>query len=287
MTLERLPTPSGIRRGMKGEQQYSERVASDPILSIRDLHKVYGDGGEGVRGLSLDVRTGEFLVLIGSSGSGKTTVLKTINRLIEPTSGSIRIDGLDVAEQDPVELRRQIGYVFQEIGLFPHMTVGRNIGVVPRLLGWDPPRIAARTSELLEMVGMPASRFCDRLPAQLSGGQQQRVGVARALAARPRIVLMDEPFGALDPLTRNSLQEEYAALHRRLGLTTVMVTHDLAEALFMADRIGILQAGRLVIVGTPAELFRSRAAGYASEILGKPLGQWKKLLALFSSEERP
>jgi osmoprotectant transport system ATP-binding protein len=272
---------------MKGEQQYSERVASDPILSIRDLHKVYGDGGEGVRGLSLDVRTGEFLVLIGSSGSGKTTVLKTINRLIEPTSGSIRIDGLDVAEQDPVELRRQIGYVFQEIGLFPHMTVGRNIGVVPRLLGWDPPRIAARTSELLEMVGMQASRFCDRLPAQLSGGQQQRVGVARALAARPRIVLMDEPFGALDPLTRNSLQEEYAALHRRLGLTTVMVTHDLAEALFMADRIGILQAGRLVIVGTPAELFRSRAAGYASEILGKPLGQWKKLLALFSSEERP
>lgn len=258
---------------------------TDRLLSIRDLHKAYGNDREGVRGLSLDIPSGEFFALIGSSGSGKTTVLKAINRLVEPTSGSILLKGLDVAKQDPVQLRRSIGYVFQEIGLFPHMSVGQNIGVVPRLLGWDPPKIAERTRELMDMVGMPADRFHDRLPAELSGGQQQRVGVARALAARPKLVLMDEPFGALDPLTRAGLQDEYLALHRRLGLTTIMVTHDLAEALLMADRIGILQAGRLVTVGTPADLFRNRAGGFSSEILGRPVEQWEKLLALFPPEE--
>lgn len=258
---------------------------SDLILAIHELVKTYGGDHEGVRGLSLDVARGEFLALLGSSGSGKTTALKTINRLVEPTSGTIHFNGVDVTDQDPVQLRRQVGYVFQEIGLFPHMTVGENIGIVPKLLGWDPPRIETRCAELLEMVGMPPASFQNRLPAELSGGQQQRVGIARALAARPRLVLMDEPFGALDPVTRASLQEEYSRIHRELGLTTIMVTHDIAEALLMADRIGVLETGRLIALGSPQELLRTETRGYVSQILGKPLEQWERLSALLHPEE--
>ncbi len=257
----------------------------DLILVIHDLVKTYGGDHEGVRGLSLDVARGEFFALLGSSGSGKTTTLKIINRLVEPSSGTIHLNGVDVTGQDPVQLRRNVGYVFQEIGLFPHMTVGENIGIVPKLLGWDPPRIATRCAELLEMVDMPPAQFQNRLPAELSGGQQQRVGIARALAARPRLVLMDEPFGALDPVTRASLQEEYSRIHKELGLTTIMVTHDIAEALLMADRIGVLETGRLIALGSPQELLRTETRGYASQILGKPLEQWERLSALLHPGE--
>ncbi len=260
---------------------------NDLILSIQDLYKTYGDGREGVRGLSLDVGRGEFFALLGSSGSGKTTALKAINRLVEATSGRIRFNDLDVAQQDPVQLRRQIGYVFQEIGLFPHMTVAQNIAVVPRLLGWSATRVDERIGELLQMVSLPSELYRNRFPAELSGGQQQRVGVARALAAQPALVLMDEPFGALDPVTRTGLQDEYLKFHRLLGLTTIMVTHDVAEALLMADRIGVLDSGRLVALGTPAELLRGRGEGALFGILDKPIEQWKRLASLIESGERP
>ena len=195
--------------------------------------------------LSLEVGEGELLVLLGGSGSGKTTTLKMINRLIEPSGGSVLVDGRDIAELTPHDLRRRIGYAFQQVGLFPHMTVAENVRVTPALLGWPEREIRHRVDELLELVELDPEKTRDRRPDQLSGGQQQRVGVARALAASPRLMLLDEPFGALDPLTRQRLQESFIRIRRALGLTAVFVTHDMVEALVLGDRIAVLQAGRL------------------------------------------
>ncbi len=231
-----------------------------------------------VQDLSLEVSKGETLVMIGSSGCGKTTTLKMINRLIEPTGGVISVDGRDVMEQDPVKLRRSVGYVFQGIGLFPHMTVSRNIEIVPKLLGWPADRRRARSEELLDLVGLPADRFAERLPDELSGGQQQRVGVCRALAADPDYLLMDEPFGALDPVTREVLQEELLDLKRRLGKTIIFVTHDIFEALTLADRIAVLHGGRLEQVGTKDELIGNPSGPVVRELFDKPARQ----LAAFS-----
>ncbi len=223
-----------------------------------------------VSGLDLQVEDGEWLALIGASGSGKTTSLKMINRLVEPTRGRIFVGGRDVATIPPEELRRGIGYVLQAIGLFPHWTVAENVGAVPRLLGWDPERIAQRVELLLEAVKLSPGRYRDRWPHELSGGQRQRVGVARALAAEARMLLMDEPFGALDPVTRHHLQGEVRELHESLGLTTVMVTHDMAEALALADRIAVLEAGRLVRVGTPRQLLADPGVSCVADLLEAP-----------------
>jgi len=206
--------------------------------------------------LNLEVRRGETLVLLGRSGSGKTTTLKLVNRLLSPTSGEVYVNGVANARADLIRLRRSIGYVIQDVGLFPHFTVERNIGLVPEIEGWPEERIRARVQELLQVVGLDP-QMAARYPHQLSGGQRQRVGVARALAADPSILLMDEPFGALDPLTRDELQREFLALQRRLHKTVVFVTHDLREALLLGSRIALMEAGRLVTVLAPQEFLRS------------------------------
>ncbi len=229
--------------------------------------------------ISLDVAEGEFLAIVGSSGSGKTTLLRLTNRLIELDGGTIRIAGEDVGGMDPVGLRRRIGTVFQDGALFPHMTVAANIGITPRLLGTPPGEIAGRVDELLDLVQLDRAADRDRLPDALSGGQRQRVGVARALAAHPRIVLMDEPFGALDPLTRDALGGDYRALHDKLALTTIMITHDITEALLLADRIAVMRGGRLIEVGTPAELAAS-SDPYVTELMTTPRRQAARLAAL-------
>ena len=251
------------------------------MIELEHVTKAYDPAAAPVvRDLSLRVAAGELLVLLGASGCGKTTTLKMINRLIEPTSGAIRIDGRDVTDADPVALRRGIGYVFQGIGLFPHMTVGENVATVPALLGWGRDRIAGRVDELLEMVGLPPGEYRDRFPRELSGGQRQRVGFARALAAGPRVMLLDEPFGALDPITRDELQLEFQRLHRRLGLTAVMVTHDMTEALLLADRIAVMNAGRVVQVGTPHELLTDPADDYVAALMATPKRQADRLEAI-------
>ena len=228
------------------------------MIEIRRLTRRFGPV-VAVDALDLDVADGELLVLLGGSGSGKTTTLKMVNRLIEPSSGSIRIAGQEATGIEPHELRRRIGYVFQKVGLFPHMSVAENVGITPKLLGWDAARIAARVDQLLELVELPPGEMRGRRPAELSGGQQQRVGVARALAAEPRLMLLDEPFGALDPLTRDRLQQSFLRLRRRLGLTAIFVTHDMVEALLLGDRIAVMNEGRLVQVGRPQELLRAPA----------------------------
>jgi osmoprotectant transport system ATP-binding protein len=207
--------------------------------------------------LSLDVRRGETLVLLGESGCGKTTTLRLINRLLTPTAGAVFVGGRDTREWDEIELRRRTGYVIQEAGLFPHFTVERNVGLVPSLEGWDEGRVRVRVRELLELVGLDPARFGARYPAELSGGQRQRVGVARALAADPPLLLMDEPFGALDPLTRAALQREFAALQRRLAKTVVLVTHDVREALALGTRVALMSAGRVLLLETPEGFLRS------------------------------
>jgi osmoprotectant transport system ATP-binding protein len=207
--------------------------------------------------LNLEVGRGETLVLLGRSGSGKTTTMKLINRLIDPTAGQVLFDGKPTVEWDPIRLRRRIGYVIQEIGLFPHLTIEQNIGVVPRLEGWDQERIQQRARALLNRVGLDANRFANRFPRELSGGQRQRVGVARALAVDPPVILLDEPFGALDPITRHDIQQEFKQLQRDLGKTMVFVTHDIAEAFVLATRIALLQDGEMVLLGPPAELLES------------------------------
>jgi osmoprotectant transport system ATP-binding protein len=232
-----------------------------------------------LRGVSLDVPAGAFLAVVGASGSGKTTLLKLINRLIEPSSGRIVLDGEDITTQDAVLLRRRIGYVFQGVGLFPHLTVAQNIAVTPRLLAWDAARIAARVDKMLDLVRLPRA-LATVLPDQLSGGQAQRVGVGRALAARPRIVLMDEPFGAVDQITRDALARDYRALHDALGLTTLMITHDVSEAVLMADRIAVLDHGELVETGTPQELLAHARNALVRELMAMPQRQAERVRQL-------
>lgn len=240
------------------------------MIELRDLSKSYGTSAPAVDGVDLRVENGEFLALAGPSGCGKSTTLAMINRLLEPTRGSVFIDGNDVRGVDPVRLRRGIGFAFQDIGLFPHMTVAENVGMVLRLLRRDSREIAARVEELLALVRLPASRFRDALPATLSGGQRQRVGVARALAARPSIMLMDEPFGAIDPLTRDELASDYRRIHDELHLTTILVTHDMTEAILLADRIGLMRAGRIVQVGTPRELLSAPSDDFVRAMIESP-----------------
>lgn len=208
--------------------------------------------------LNLSVKQGETLVLLGESGCGKTTTLKLVNRLLLPTSGQVLVEGKATSEWDPIRLRRRTGYVIQEAGLFPHFTVERNVGLVPTLEGWDKPRVRKRVLELLSLVGLEAERFAQRYPRELSGGQRQRVGVARALAADPPLLLLDEPFGALDPLTRASLQREFACLAKRLSKTAIFVTHDLREALRLGSRIALMRAGRLALMETPENFLKSK-----------------------------
>jgi len=227
-------------------------------IEFRDVSFALADGRKLLANLNLQVNNGETLVLLGRSGSGKTTTMKLINRLIDPTSGEVRVDGKPTIEWDPIRLRRRIGYVIQEVGLFPHLTVEENIGVVPRLEGWDADRIQARARALLMMVGLDADRFARRYPRELSGGQRQRVGVARALAADPPVILLDEPFGALDPITRREIQQEFRSLQHELGKTMVFVTHDIAEAFVLATRVALLKDGEMILLGLPAELLQSR-----------------------------
>jgi len=240
------------------------------VIELLDVCKRYGPvtSSWAVRRVRLDVAEGELVVLVGESGSGKTTLLKLVNRLVEPSEGAVRVNGKDVRDQDAVTLRRGIGYVIQHIGLFPHLDVAENVAVVPRLLGWSAADIARRVDELLELVGLDPAVYRARAPAQLSGGQRQRVGVARALAARPRILLMDEPFGALDPITREALQGELRRIHKQLHLTTVLVTHDMAEALALADRVVVLRAGEVAQVGTPTQLLRAPADEHVQHLVG-------------------
>jgi osmoprotectant transport system ATP-binding protein len=242
------------------------------MIEIHGLTKRYGTT-LAVDALSFEVPAGSLLALVGESGCGKTTTLKTINRLIEPTSGRVVLDGEDVSTLPPHVLRRRIGYVFQKIGLFPHLTVGENVAITPSLLGWDRERIARRVEELLALVELDPAGIRDRAPAQLSGGQQQRVGVARALAAEPRVMLLDEPFGALDPLTRARLQESFARIRRTLGLTAVFVTHDMAEALLLADRIAVMERGRVTQIGTPRDLMTAPANELVARLLDTPRRQ--------------
>ncbi len=227
------------------------------VIEFRSVSFALPNGRTLLADLNLTVNAGETLVLLGRSGSGKTTTMKLINRLLDPTSGEVRVDGRPTVGWDPIRLRRRVGYVIQEIGLFPHLTIEQNIGVVPRLEGWEPERIQSRARELLVMVGLEPDRFAGRWPRELSGGQRQRVGVARALAADPPIILLDEPFGALDPITRREIQQEFRSLQAKLHKTMVFVTHDIGEAFVLATRVALLKDGQLILLGPPAELLAS------------------------------
>jgi len=244
------------------------------MIRLSGVSKSFDQGKTfAVRDLTLEVADGETLVLLGSSGCGKTTTLKMINRLVEPSEGRIEVDGRNVRRQSKVTLRRSIGYVFQGIGLFPHMTVRQNVELVPRLIGWPVERRRRRAEELLDMVHLPPDKFAGRLPRELSGGQQQRVGVARALAADPPHLLMDEPFGALDALSRDVLQQELLQLKERLAKTLVFVTHDIFEALLLGDRIAVLHGGLLQQSGTAEEVLGSPATPFVRELFEKPAKQ--------------
>ncbi|MEW6450591.1 MAG: ATP-binding cassette domain-containing protein [Pseudomonadota bacterium] len=251
-----------------------------PAISFDNVSKRYDAAAPVLDRVSLDIRDKEFLAIVGPSGSGKSTLLRMINRLADPNEGIVRVEGEDVRSTDAVGLRRRIGYVFQGIGLFPHMTVAENIAITPKLLGWTEAQLSARTDELIDLVRLDRTKHRDRFPAQLSGGEGQRVGVARALAARPKIVLMDEPFGALDPLTRDALGEDYRRLHDDLGLTTVMITHDTLEAVLIADRIVVLHGGRVAADGTPHDLMNGPQDGYVRELMATPRRHAERLNAL-------
>src|SRR3979411_2909186 len=258
--------------------------APPPLIAFAHVGKSF-DGGRvrAVDDVSLDVAESEFLAIVGGSGSGKTTLLRLANRLIDADSGSIRVEGEDVRAVDPIGLRRRIGYVFQSGGRFSPINVAGNIGSTPKLLGTPADEIAARVDELLDLVRLDRKQHRDRFPHELSGGQRQRVGVARALAAKPRIVLMDEPFGAVEPLTRAALGDDFRALHRKLGLTTIMITHDMTEAVLLADRVAVMRAGRLLAQGTPGELAKSDDA-YVGELLGTPRRQAERLAELLPKD---
>ena len=230
----------------------------DSVIECRGVWYRLNSGRPLLADLNVQVKRGETLVLLGRSGSGKTTTLKLINRLLEPTAGEVLIEGRRTTDWDPIRLRRRIGYVIQEVGLFPHFTVERNVGLVPSLEGWEPERIRARVEELLRLVGLEPAQFASRRPQELSGGQRQRVGVARALAADPPVLLMDEPFGALDPVTRAEIQREFRELAARLRKTIVFVTHDVREALLLGTRIALMADGKLVTVYPPKEFLRAQ-----------------------------
>jgi osmoprotectant transport system ATP-binding protein len=238
------------------------------MVRLEKITKEY-NGTTIIQNLNLEVEKGQFVVLIGPSGCGKTTTLKMINRLIEPTSGSIYIDGEEITQVNPVALRRKIGYVIQQIGLFPHMTIAQNIEVVPKLLKWPAEARRRRSRELLQLVDMDADEYLERYPSELSGGQQQRIGVLRALAVEPPLILMDEPFGALDPITRETLQDEVKKIQKRLHKTIIFVTHDMDEALKMADHIVVMKDGKVVQAATPEELLTNPADDFVAEFIGK------------------
>ena len=272
---ERICAWSGLRR--------ARTALSDVAIALDHVSVVHPGGRRAVDDVSLTIERGAFVALIGASGSGKTSLLKTINRLSEPSSGVVRIDGRDARTFEPSALRRAIGYVFQGVGLFPHMSVAENIALVPRLEGWPRARIDARVTELIALMDLPADAGA-RAPSALSGGQRQRVGVARALAASPKIVLMDEPFGALDPLTRDALGDAYRALHDSLGLTTVMVTHDMQEAALLADRIVALQNGRVTADDAPAALLRGEGGESVGALLSLPRRQAERIQAMLRAD---
>ncbi|WP_374947884.1 ABC transporter ATP-binding protein [Agreia sp.] len=261
------------------------RNTSGAHIELRDVNKIYpGQGVAAVENFSMDVKPGELIMFVGPSGCGKTTTMKMINRIIEPTSGSIQIDGRDVLSLDPNELRRHIGYVIQQIGLFPHMTIAENIAVVPKLLGWNKQKISDRIDELLSVVQLHPRTFADRYPKQLSGGQQQRVGVARALAADPPVMLMDEPFGATDPITREKLQLEFLRLQESIGKTIIFVTHDFDEAVRLGDRIAVLSdKSHIEQFDTPANILAAPANDYVASFIGR--GAALKRLALIPVSE--
>lgn len=239
------------------------------MVRFENVSKVYHGGTKAVDSLNLEIDEGEFVCFIGPSGCGKTTTMKMINRLHEPTSGRLTVGGQDVMRTDPVKLRRGIGYVIQQVGLFPHMTIAQNVEVVPKLLGWEARERAKRVEELLPIVGLDPETYRDRYPKELSGGQQQRVGIIRAMAAKPNLILMDEPFSALDPITRESLQEEFKRLQRKYKLTIVFVTHDMDEALKLADKVVVMRAGKLVQAASPEELLRNPADEFVAQFVGR------------------
>ncbi|WP_417480891.1 ATP-binding cassette domain-containing protein [Maricaulis sp.] len=253
---------------------------STTVLEARQVTKTYPGDVQAVAGVDLTLQRGQLLALAGTSGCGKTTMLKLINRLEETSGGSILYEGADIATLDAVQLRRSMGWVMQGDGLFPHYTVAENVAIVPRLLGWDAAAIEARVREMLELVRLDTHEFADRYPDALSGGQRQRVGFARALAGKPDLLLMDEPFGALDPITRDGLQQDFMALQARLGFSALMVTHDMAEALIMADTVAVMRAGLIVQQGTPAQLLNSPADDYVAALLETPRRQMRRIAEL-------
>tara|TARA_R110002167_G_scaffold76437_14_gene212818 strand:- start:383 stop:1318 length:936 start_codon:yes stop_codon:yes gene_type:complete len=253
------------------------------MIEIDKVTKLYGDA-RAVDAVTMTVETGTITVIVGTSGSGKTTLLRMINRLEEPSSGEVRINGVSTSTVKPHELRRHIGYAIQGHGLFPHHTVARNIGAVPELLNWSADKISARVDELLSLFSMDPATFRNRYPVELSGGQQQRVGVARALASRPDLLLMDEPFGALDPVIRHRAQDDLRRIQKKLGSTIMLVTHDMEEAIRLADRVAVMDAGQLVQYGTPAEIITRPATEFVADMVGgveRPL----RLLSLVSVSE--
>jgi osmoprotectant transport system ATP-binding protein len=253
----------------------------DKAISLIDVSKRYGDGPPALARATVSVATREFLAVVGGSGSGKTTLLRLINRLSEPTEGVVLVRGTNVQNVDEIALRRSIGYVFQGIGLFPHLTVAENITITPKLLRWTESQQAERAAELLNLVRLDAS-YATRFPHELSGGQRQRVGVARALAAKPDIVLMDEPFGALDPLTRDALGRDYRRMHEALGLTSIIITHDMLEAMLLADRIVVLERGQVIAEGAPAVLMQHEHP-YVRELMATPRRQAEQLAAFLNN----
>ena len=249
------------------------------MIAFADVSKRFG-AEWAVRRVSLDIAEGELVAVLGESGSGKTTLVKMVNRLVDPEEGKVVVAGEDIRATDAVQLRRTIGYVIQQVGLLPHLSLADNMALVPTLLGWTDAAKATRVAELLALIGLPdvAARF----PDQLSGGQRQRIGLARALAARPKLMLLDEPFGALDPITRVALQGELRRIHKELALTTVMVTHDMVEALTLADRIAVMYRGELRQVGTPAELVAHPADEYVAQLMGMAKHQAEQLAGVIA-----
>ena len=242
-------------------------MTRETIIAFQDVSKVY-QGKSVVDQISLSIQKGEFITILGTSGSGKTTTLKMINRLVEPSSGQISFEGKDLSQLDPVSLRRQIGYVVQQIGLFPHMTIAENIGTVPKLLKWDQAKIEERVKELMKLVQLPYEEYGARYPKELSGGQQQRIGVARALAANPDVVLFDEPFGAIDAITRSSLQEELRKIHQQLGdKTFIFITHDIHEAFHLGGRVLIMDQGKICQFDSPENIIKAPQAGFVSHLI--------------------